>query len=80
MSKWVLKLYRRSDNQIQSLHGSSSTSPAPRSKLIPNMYHEFDFNMSENELCEWILDSEKISNVLMTIGAVETWGIYNEND
>lgn len=74
MTKWVLKLYRKSEKDIKPI---LSAEAIPRCDVIPNMYHEVDFGMTMCELENWLSQSKTISNVLMALEVVETWYLYN---
>ena len=44
-----------------------------RSNIIPNLYHDLDFNMNFDELLLWLSVSESVTSLLLAIEAVLTW-------
>ena len=80
--RWCFKLISKSNN-ISSLDDCFATASEVRSttvvsrcNIIPNIYHDLDFNLSFEELLEWISVSEDVASLMMAIEAVWTWCLY----
>ena len=68
--KWTYQLYRNS-------HTNNLLSMVSRSNDIANLYmNGIDFEMSFNELLDWISSSGMVRNILMAIEAVWTWDAF----
>ena len=67
--KWTYQLYRNS-------HTNNLSSTVSRSNDIANMYMDgIDFEMSFNDLLDWISTSGKVRNMLSAIEAVWAWDV-----
>ena len=80
--RWCFELLSKSNN-ISSLDDCLATASEVRSttvvsrcNTIPNIYHDLDFNLSFEELLEWISVSNDFTSLMMAIEAVSTWCWY----
>ena len=80
--RWCFELLTKSNKMI-TLDDSAATASEVRSttvvsrcNTIPNIYHDLDFNLSFEELLEWISVSEDVTSLMMAIEAVSTWYWY----
>ena len=80
--RWCFDLLSKSTKMI-SLDDCAATASEVRSTTvvsrcnsIPNIYHDLDFNLSFEELLEWISVSEDVTSLMMAIEAVFTWHRY----
>ena len=80
--RWCFKLLSKS-TKISSLDDCAATASEVRSttvvsrcNTIPNIYHDLDYNLSFEELLEWISVSEDVTSLMMAIEAVCTWNRY----
>ena len=80
--RWCFDLLSRS-TKMSTLDDCSATASEVRSttvvsrcNTIPNIYHDLDFNLSFEELLEWISVSEDVTSLMMAIEAVSTWCQY----
>ena len=81
--RWCFELVSRSseistvdDHSAATASEVRSTNVVSRCNTIPNIYHDLDFNLSFEELLEWISVSENVTSLMMTIEAVWTWCWY----
>ena len=82
--RWCFELLSKSNN-IRSLDDCLATASevrlttvVSRCNTIPNIYHDLDFNLSFEELLEWISVSEDVTSLMMAIEAVSTWFLYKD--
>jgi len=80
--RWCFKILSKS-NKTSTLDDCATTASEVRSttvvsrcNTIPNIYHDLDFNLSFEELLEWISVSEDVTSLMMAIEAVWTWCRY----
>ena len=80
--RWCFDLLSRStkmstlDDCAATASEVRSTTVVSRCNTIPNIYHDLDFNLSFEELLEWISVSEDVTSLMMAIEAVSTWCQY----
>ena len=78
--KWMHQLYRGSINsskrKIDYTDEANSSETVSESNDIANLYLDFDYNMSYDELLDWITTSETVQNIFMAIEAVWAWTFY----
>ena len=73
--RWTFELHRKSmikrDYDAAKASGSSLTMSS--CNKIPNLYHDLNFDMTFNQLLDWISVSKKVASLLMAIEAVQIW-------
>ena len=73
--RWTFELHRKSlikrDHNAAEASGSSLTMSS--CNKIPNLYHDLNFDMTFNQLLDWISVSEKVTSLLMAIEAFQIW-------
>ena len=66
--RWTFELHRKSlikrDHKAAKASGSS---------LILNLYHDLNFDMTFDQLLDWISVSDKVTSLLMAIEAFQIW-------
>ena len=86
-SKWVHQIYRKTTgatlNMIvpgvpdtaESAERAAASAVTPNS--IPNLFHTMDFEMSFDEVVDWLGNSEKVTNLLNFVEGLWTWMFTN---
>ena len=67
--------FSQASNQSKSVERATTLALTPDS--IPNLFHTIDFEMSFDEVVDWLGNSEKVTNLLMFFEGLWTWMLTN---
>ena len=75
---WTLCLYRGTTNKSLTAPSTNVVQFSDNS-VITNLYHTLDFNLTFDEVVDWLGNSEVVTNLLMFFEGIWTWMWANKD-